>query len=99
MNIAQTFQDLLHYAADLAQRQAIGPTKAFIFTQVIEKGTSDVLEDQIEVTLNSDNFLELNDIFVVQSPQSFDFSEAHSFFPAVEFSLHFLDGDGFSRRL
>lgn len=96
MNVGETSQQLFHDGFNLIEREPVGPTKALVFTDVVENCALDVLEDKVHIALHSNDFLQLYHVFVVQSPKCFHLTQAHGLIPAIKLPLHFLNGDCFT---
>lgn len=55
-----------------------------------------VFEDEVEIIVDSDDFLQFYDVRMIKFPQSFDLSEGHALIPRVKFFLHLLYRYNFS---
>lgn len=50
-----------------------------------------VLEDEVEVVVDANDFFEFDDLAVIQFAERLYFSEGHALLPRVKLLLHFLD--------
>ena len=55
--------------------------------------TLEMFKHEEEFIVFPNNFLELDDVRVVQLAEGLHFAEVHALLPAVELALHLLDGD------
>ena len=88
VHVGEALQGLVNDALDLIFRERLGPVLHKLVDVLLH-----IFKNEVQVIVNSNNFLQLHDLVVIQFAKRFDLTQGHALFPGVKLFLHLLDGD------